>query len=82
MAGFADLETTFQYQLLKDAPHELALLLGLDRGLGEVPGPPMRVQKSSYGTLTPTVYFGRASATCPARWAGFVLFALTGTGHG
>jgi len=30
--GFADLETTLQYQLLKDGPPELALLLGLRRG--------------------------------------------------
>jgi hypothetical protein len=29
MAGFADLETTFQYQLLKDNSHELVMLLGL-----------------------------------------------------
>ena len=29
MAGFADLETTLQYQLLKNETHELAMLLGL-----------------------------------------------------
>src|SRR5580692_10121654 len=29
LAGFSDLETTLQYQLLKDSPHELAMLLGL-----------------------------------------------------
>ena len=29
MAGFGDLETTFQYQLLKNDDHELAMLLGL-----------------------------------------------------
>jgi hypothetical protein len=29
LAGFADPETTFQYQLLKDGPHETAMLLGL-----------------------------------------------------
>ena len=28
-AGFGNLDTTLQYQLLKDGPHELALLLGL-----------------------------------------------------
>src|ERR1700688_4308926 len=28
-AGFSDLETTAQYQLLKDSTHELAMLLGL-----------------------------------------------------
>ena len=55
-AGFSDLETTLQYQLLKDAPHELALLLGLivdwggtganDSGLG-----------TPYSLYTPTFYF-------------------------
>jgi hypothetical protein len=29
LAGFANLETAFQYQLLKDGSHELAMLLGL-----------------------------------------------------
>jgi hypothetical protein len=29
IAGFSDLETTLQYQLLKDSSHELAMLLGL-----------------------------------------------------
>src|SRR5271156_870418 len=29
LAGFADLETTLQYQLFKDDTHELAMLLGL-----------------------------------------------------
>ena len=29
LAGFGNLETTFQYQLLKDPSHELAMLLGV-----------------------------------------------------
>jgi hypothetical protein len=29
MAGFNDLVTTFQYQVLKDGPHELTLMVGL-----------------------------------------------------
>jgi hypothetical protein len=35
-AGFSGLETTFQYQLLKNDDHELAMLLGLivDWGVG------------------------------------------------
>ena len=28
LAGFGDLETTLQYQLLKDGSHETAMLLG------------------------------------------------------
>jgi hypothetical protein len=29
LAGFGNLETTFQYQLMKDAAHEFAMLVGL-----------------------------------------------------
>jgi hypothetical protein len=29
MAGFNNFDTAFRYQLFKDSPHELALLLGL-----------------------------------------------------
>jgi hypothetical protein len=40
-AGFQDLETTFQYQLLKDPSHELALLAGLS-SIGATPEPRTR----------------------------------------
>src|ERR1700722_12691575 len=42
MAGFADLETTLQYQLLKDSDHELAMLLGLIVDWGGAGGAPSR----------------------------------------
>jgi hypothetical protein len=64
LAGFADLETTFQYQLVKDSSHELAMLFGLivdwggtgatDAGIG-----------TSYSQLTPTFYFGQGFGTLP-----------------
>jgi len=77
MAGFSDLETTAQYQLLKDAPHELALLLGLivdwggtgatDSGIG-----------TSYSLLTPTFYFGKGFGDLPDSAGALRAFAVTG----
>jgi hypothetical protein len=77
MAGFGDLETTFQYQLMKNDEHELAMLLGLivdwggtgavDSGIG-----------SRYSLLTPTYYFGKGFGDLPED-AGWVrAFAVTG----
>jgi hypothetical protein len=77
VTGFGDLETTFQYQLLKDGPHELALLLGLivdwgntgatDSGLG-----------TSYSLLTPTFYFGKGFGDLPDTAGGMRPVAVTG----
>jgi hypothetical protein len=76
-AGFGDLETTFQYQLLKDDTHELAMLLGLivdwggtgatDSGLG-----------TSYSVLTPTYYFGKGFGDLPDSAGWLRAFAVTG----
>jgi hypothetical protein len=74
--GFQNLVTTAQFQLLKDAPHELALLAGVifnwgnsgAAGVGAVP----------WGTITPTGYFGKGFGDLPDR-AGFLrAFAVTG----
>ena len=77
IAGFGDLETTFQVQLLKDGPHELALLGGLivdwggtgatDSGLG-----------TSYSVLTPTFYFGKGFGDLPDSAGWLRAFAVTG----
>jgi hypothetical protein len=69
-AGFGDLDTTFQYQLRKDGPHELALLLGLIVDWGGT-GATNAGIGTSYSTLTPTFYFGKglgdeAQFTTPA----------------
>ncbi len=77
MAGFADLETTFQYQLLKDAPHELALLLGLIVDWGGT-GATNAGIGTSYGTLTPTFYFGKGFGDLPSTMGWVRPFALTG----
>ena len=77
MAGFADLETTFQYQLLKDAPHELAMLLGLIVDWGGT-GATNAGIGTSYGTLTPTFYFGKGFGDLPDTMGWVRPFALTG----
>jgi hypothetical protein len=77
MAGFGDLETTFQYQLLKNAPHELAVLLGLIVDWGGT-GATNAGFGTSYGTLTPTFYFGKGFGDLPDTMGGLRAFALTG----
>jgi hypothetical protein len=64
MAGFADLETTFQYQLLKDNSHELAMLLGLIVDWGGT-GATNAGIGTSYSVLTPTFYFGQGFGQLP-----------------
>ena len=77
LAGFSDLETTFQYQLMKNDDHELAMLLGLivdwggtgavDSGIG-----------TRYSLLTPTYYFGKGFGDLPEDAGWFRAFAVTG----
>ncbi len=54
-AGFSNLETTLQYQLLKDGPHELALLLGLIVDWGGT-GAVNSGFADRWSTLTPTLW--------------------------
>lgn len=63
MAGFTDLETKLQYQLLKDASHETAMLLGLIVDWGGT-GATNSGIGTSYSRLTPTYYFGLARLAC------------------
>jgi hypothetical protein len=77
LAGFSDLETTLQYQLLKNSDHELALLLGLivdwggtgatDSGIG-----------TPYSLFTPTFYFGKGMGDLPDQAGWLRAFAVTG----
>ena len=77
IAGFGDLETTFQYQLLKDNQHELALLLGLIVDWGNT-GATSSGIGTTYSILTPTFYFGKGLGDLPDT-AGWVrAFAVTG----
>ncbi len=64
MAGFADLETTLQYQLLKDGSRELAMLLGLIVDWGGT-GAINAGIGTPYSLLTPTYYFGQGFGQLP-----------------
>jgi hypothetical protein len=64
LSGFADLETTFQYQLLKDPSHELALLLGLVVDWGGTGNTGAGIG-TSFSILTPTFYFGQGFGELP-----------------
>ncbi len=70
VAGFGDLETTFQYQLLKDGAHETAVLLGLIVDWGGT-GATNAGIGTSYTLLTPTFYFGQGFGQLPdtIQWA-------------
>jgi hypothetical protein len=76
-AGFGNLETTLQYQLLKDAPHELALLLGLVVEWGGT-GAVNSGLANPWSTLTPTFYFGKGFGDLPDSFGALRAFAVTG----
>lgn len=77
MAGFADLETTFQYQLLKDPTHETAMLLGLIVDWGNT-GATNAGIGTPYSMITPTYYFGQGFGQLPEDLSWARPFALTG----
>ena len=69
VAGFDNLETAFQYQLLKDAAHETAMLLGLVVEWGGTGAIHSGIAEP-FSTLTPTYYSARGSADFLTRWDG------------
>jgi len=77
IAGFGNLDTAFQYQLLKDGPHELALLLGLVVEWGGT-GAINSGLATSWSTLTPTFYFGKGFGDLPESAGWLRAFAVTG----
>src|SRR5262249_21520764 len=77
MAGFGNLETAFQYQLLKDPSHELALLLGLVVEWGGT-GAVNSGLADPWSTLTPTFYFGKGLGDLPDSFGWVRAFAVTG----
>ena len=77
MAGFSDLETTLQYQLLKDNSHELALLLGLIVDWGGT-GASNSGIGTPYSLFTPTFYFGKGFGDLPEAAGWLRAFAITG----
>jgi hypothetical protein len=76
-AGFSNLETAFQYQLLKDDSHELAMLLGLVIDWGGT-GATNSGLGTSYSLLTPTYYFGKGFGDLPDSAGWLRAFAITG----
>ena len=76
MAGFGDLETTFQYQLLKYAPAELALMVGLIVDWGGT-GATNAGIGTSYSTLSPTLYVGKGFSNLPDQLSWAQPFAIT-----
>ena len=76
-AGFGDLETTLQYQLLKDSDHELAMLLGLIVDWGGT-GASNSGIGTPYSVLTPTYYFGKGFGDLPDSAGWLRAFAITG----
>jgi hypothetical protein len=69
-AGFSDLETTFQYQLLKDPNHELAMLLGVIvdwGGTGAVHCSPLPTISGKVSAIFPTAPDGSGPSRSPGR---------------
>jgi hypothetical protein len=64
LAGFANLDTTFQYQLMKDASHEFAMLVGLSVEWGGT-GNTGAGLATSFSVLTPTFNIGQGFGQLP-----------------
>jgi hypothetical protein len=76
-SGFQNLETTFQYQILKDPAHELVLLAGLAVDWGRT-GSTASGLADRFSTLTPTFYFGKGFGDLPDSVSWIRPFAVTG----
>jgi hypothetical protein len=75
--GFSNFETTFQYQILKDREHELAILSGVIVDWGRT-GSTGSGFATDYSLLTPTLYFGKGFGDLPSSFGWFRAFAVTG----
>jgi hypothetical protein len=77
MQGFGNFETTFQYQVLKDREHELAILAGLIVDWGHT-GSTGSGFATDFSLVTPTLYFGKGFGDLPSNFGGLRAFAVTG----
>src|ERR1700693_2442044 len=75
--GFSNFGTTFQYQILKDREHELAILAGVIVDWGHT-GSAASGFAAAYRLLTPTLYFGKGFGDLPESFSWFRAFAVTG----
>ena len=76
-AGFQDLETTFQYQLLKDSSHEFALMAGVIVDWGNT-GATNSGLGTNYSLITPTLHVGKGFGELPETVSWARPFAVTG----
>ncbi len=76
-AGFSNLETALQYQLLKNDTHEFAMLLGLVVDWGGT-GASNSGLGTPYSVFTPTFYFGKGFGDLPDSAGWLRAFAVTG----
>ena len=74
--GFQNLDTAFQYQLLKNAPHELALLAGIVVEWGGTGAEQVGAER--FSRIAPTFYFGKGFGDLPDSTGWVRAFALTG----
>jgi hypothetical protein len=77
LEGLGNLQTTLQYQLVKDGSHETAMLLGLVVDWGGT-GNTSAGLATQYTTLTPTYYFGQGFGGLADDLSFARPFALTG----
>jgi hypothetical protein len=75
--GFDNFETTFQYQILKDREHELAILSGVVVDWGRT-GSTGSGLATDYSLVTPTLYVGKGFGDLPSDFGWFRAFAVTG----
>lgn len=75
--GFGNLEATFQYQILKNPEHELAILSGLVVDWGHT-GSTGSGLADTFSTVTPTLYFGKGFGDLPDYFSWLRAFAVTG----
>ena len=76
VAGFQNLNTTFNYQLLKDGPHEFAIMLGLNVEWGAT-GAVQSGFAPPFSTLTPLATFGKGLGDLPSELKWVRPFAVT-----
>jgi hypothetical protein len=75
-SGFQNLETTFKYQFLRDAAHELGMSAGIVVEWGGTGA--QQVGADRFSTITPALYFGKGFGDLPDSMGWVRAFALTG----
>jgi len=75
-SGFGNLATTVQYQLVKNAPHELAMSAGISVDWGGTGAKALGTD--SFSTITPSLQFGKGMGDLPDTMGWARPLALTG----